>query len=121
MKKLITICLLTLFWACSDKALDLSGETTIKPSDYVKAFAPIKGNYLATDADFIKKADTIEIGLKALQQFMPDSAVQEMVKMKKKKPFIQWGSLKKKPKNIFYSLLKIKKRLSFLCTLPTKN
>ena len=41
MKKLLTICLLSLLWGCSNKALDLSGETTIKPGDYVKAGSPL--------------------------------------------------------------------------------
>ncbi len=110
MNKLMTICLLTLFWACSDKALDLSGETTIKPSDYVKAFAPIKGNYSATDADFIKKADTIEIGLKALQQFMPDSAVQEMVKNEEKEAIYPVGIIEKETEKYFLILVKSKKK-----------
>ena len=79
MKKLLTICLLSLLWGCSNKAVDLSGETTIKPSDYVKAFTPIKGNYTASDTNFVKKADTLKIGVKALLQFIPDSAVQQMV------------------------------------------
>ena len=61
MKKLLTICLLSLLWGCSNKAIDLSGETTIKPDDYVKAFTPIKGNYTASDTNFVKKADTIKI------------------------------------------------------------
>lgn len=55
MNKLLTICLLSLLWGCADKAIDLSGETTIKPSDYVKAFAPIKGNYKTSDTNFVKK------------------------------------------------------------------
>ena len=109
MNKLLTICLLSILWGCSNKALDLSGETTIKPSDYVKAFAPIKGNYTTTDTDFIKKADTIKIGIKALQQFMPDSALQQMVKNEKKETIYPVGIIEKETEKYFLILVKSKK------------
>mgnify|MGYP000565972023 FL=1 len=109
MKKLLTICLLSLLWGCSNKALDLSGETTIKPGDYVKAFAPIKGNYTAADTNFIKKADTIKIGVKALLQFMPDSAVQQMVKNEKKETIYPVGVIEKETGKYFLILVKSKK------------
>jgi len=80
MNKLLTICILSFLWSCSNKAIDLSGESTIKPSDFVKAFKSIKGNYTLSDTDFIKKADTLKIGVKALHQFLPDSTISQMVK-----------------------------------------
>jgi hypothetical protein len=95
MKKLLTICLLSLLWGCSNKAIDLSGETTIKPGDYIKAFAPIKGNYTTSDTNFVKKADTIKIGVKALLQFIPDSAVQQMVTNEKKETIYPVGLIEK--------------------------
>jgi len=109
MNKLIAVLILATLIGCSDKALDLSGETTIKPSDYVKAFTPIKGNYTISDTDFIKKADTIEIGLKALKQFMPDSAVQQIVKNEKKESIYPVGVIEKETEKYFLILVKDKK------------
>ena len=109
MNKLLAVLILATLIGCSDKALDLSGETTIKPGDYVKAFTPIKGNYTASDTDFIKKADTIEIGLKALQQFMPDSAVHQMVKNEKKETIYPVGVIEKETEKYFLILVKNKK------------
>jgi hypothetical protein len=109
MKKLLTICLLSLLWGCSNKALDLSGETTIKADDYVKAFAPIKGNYTAYDTNFVKKADTLKIGAKALLQFMPDSAVQQMVTNEKKETIYPVGVIEKETEKYFLILVKRKK------------
>ena len=109
MKKLLTICLLTLLWGCSNKDLDLSGETNIKPSDYVTAFTPINGNFSVSDTNFIKKADTIKIGVKALLQFMPDSAVQQMVKNEKKETIYPVGVIEKETEKYFLILVKGKK------------
>ncbi len=109
MKKLLNICLLSLLWGCSNKALDLSGETTIKADDYVKAFAPIKGNYTAYDTNFVKKADTLKIGVKALLQFIPDSAVQQMVTNEKKESIYPVGVIEKETEKYFLILVKSKK------------
>ena len=109
MKNLLTICLLTLLYGCSNKALDLSGETNIKPSDYVTAFTPINGNFTASDTNFIKKADTLKIGVKALLQFMPDSAVQQMVKNEKKETIYPVGVIEKETEKYFLILVKSKK------------
>ncbi len=109
MKKLLTICLLSLLWGCSNKAVDLSGETTIKADNNVKAFAPIKGNYTAYDTNFVKKADTLKIGVKALLQFIPDSAVQQMVTNEKKESIYPVGVIEKETEKYFLILVKSKK------------
>jgi hypothetical protein len=109
MNKLLAVLTLATLIGCSDKALDLSGETTIKPGDYVKAFTPITGNYTASDTDFIKKADTTKIGVKALLQFMPDSAVQQMVKNEKKETIYPVGMIEKETEKYFLILVKSKK------------
>ena len=109
MKKLLNICLLSLLWGCSNKAIDLSGETTIKADDYVKAFAPIKGNYNTSDTNFVKKADTLKIGVKALLQFIPDSAVQQMVTNEKKETIYPVGVIEKETEKYFLILVKGKK------------
>jgi hypothetical protein len=109
MKKLLTIYLLSLLWGCSNKAIDLSGETTIKADDYVKAFAPIKGNYNTSDTNFVKKADTLKIGVKALLQFIPDSAVQQMVTNEKKETIYPVGVIEKETEKYFLILVKGKK------------
>jgi hypothetical protein len=109
MKKLLTICLLHLLWSCANKNLDLSGETTIKPSDFVQAFKPIKGNYTLSDTDFIKKADTLKIGVKALHQFLPDSTISQMVKNEKKETIYPVGVIEKETEKYFLILVKSKK------------
>ena len=109
MKKLLIICLLSLLWGCSNKAIDLSGETTIKADDYVKAFTPIKGNYNTSDTNFVKKADTLKIGVKALLQFIPDSAVQQMVTNEKKETIYPVGVIEKETEKYFLILVKGKK------------
>ncbi len=121
MNKLIAVLILATLIGCSDKALDLSGETTIKPADYVKAFAPIKGNYTTSDTDFIKKADTIEIGLKALKQFMPDSAVQQIVKNEKKESIYPVGVIEKETEKYFLILVKNKKTAKLFVYVTDQN
>jgi len=121
MNKLLAVLILASLIGCSDKAIDLSGETTIKPSDYVKAFNPIKGNYTASDTDFIKKADTTKIGVKALLQFMPDSAVQQMVKNEKKETIYPVGMIEKETEKYFLILVKSKKTAKlFVCVTDQK-
>ena len=109
MKKLLTLCLLSLLCSCANKALDLSGESTIKPTDFVQAFKPIKGNYTLADTDFIKKADTLKIGIKALHQFLPDSTIAQMVKNEKKETIYPVGVIEKETEKYFLLLVKSKK------------
>ncbi len=109
MKKLLTICLLSLLCSCANKALDLSGESTIKPSDFVQVFKPIKGNYILSDTNFIKKADTLQIGIKALHQFLPDSTISQMVKNEKKETIYPVGMIEKESEKYFLLLVKSKK------------
>jgi hypothetical protein len=110
MQKLLVLFLFATMLGCSNKAVDLSGESTIKPSDYITAFKPIKGNYTFSDTDFIKKADTLKIGIKALQQFLPDSTIFQMVKNQKKESIYPAGLIEKETEKYFILLVKNNKK-----------
>ena len=61
--------------ACKEKKIDLSGNAPVKVNDFIAAFPIINLPYAAADTNITKIADTTRIGIKVLQQFIPDTVI----------------------------------------------
>lgn len=106
------IAVLCCVMACSEKKTDLSGNTPLKINDFNKVFKTVTLPITITDTNINKIKDTVEIGSKALAQFVPDSVVEKIISTKDKKATL-------------YPLLKIEKETEYYLMLnvhhPTKD
>lgn len=75
-------------WSCSEQKTDLTGNTPLKINDFNKIFKTAALPLSITDTNINKLGDTLEIGTKALAQFVPDSVVKAIVDSKDKKVVI---------------------------------
>ena len=98
---LLALCLVM---ACSEKKTDLSGNTPLKINDFNKVFKTVTLPINISDTNLTKVRDTIQIGAKALAQFVPDSVVEKIIPTKDQKA-------------ILYPLLKIEKETEYYLML----
>jgi hypothetical protein len=114
--------LLICLCSCGKKKIDLSGEIALKPKEFLSAFPLIQGNFQASDSNFIKLGDTSKIGLKAILQFVPDSAVNNFIGKDTKAVFYPVGQLLKEKETYLLVNIKLKhKWLMALLVLDTKT
>ena len=90
--------------ACSEKKTDLTGNTPLKINDFNKVFKTVELPISLSDTNLTTTRDTLEIGAKALAQFIPDSVVEKIISSKDKKA-------------ILYPLLKIEKETEYYLLL----
>jgi hypothetical protein len=64
---------------CAETKTDLSGNTPLKINDFNAAFKNIELPIRINDTNLTSYTDTLEIGRKALEQFLPDSVVDDIV------------------------------------------
>lgn len=95
MNKCLSILLLFLFMGCGEKKIDLSGNVTVKPGDFLAAFPTITSPYIIADTNVTKLADTISIGYKVLLQFFPDSTLGKIISNPKKISIHPIGKIEK--------------------------
>ncbi len=120
-KKLFFIFLITLF-ACGEKKLDLSGATPLKPKDFLSIFPVISGNYMAADSNFTKLADTTKIGLKAINQFIPDSITAKYIGKEKNPAFYPVGKIiKEKESYLLVNVVLKHKTEMIVLVIDTKS
>ena len=93
MRNLLLCFFLMVLVSCGQKKIDFSGETPIKTKDFIEAFKIIPGNFYVADSNFIKIADTITMGLKAITQFIPDTAIAKYIGKEKKLQFHPVGRI----------------------------
>jgi len=102
--------LLVLAASCSDKRPDLSGAVRVKPEDFLAAFKPIVLPMSASDTNLTRFADTTTIGYQALQQFFPDSALQQVIGKDTKQTIRPVGKIQKGKDAEIYLLLNFTNR-----------
>lgn len=79
MRYLSYILILLAFIGCAETKTDLSGNTPLKINDFNAAFKHIELPLRINDTNIVAYTDTLEIGRKALEQFLPDSVVEAIV------------------------------------------
>lgn len=104
MRNLYWLAVLCCVMACSEKKTDLSGNTPLKINDFNKVFKTVELPISLSDTNLTTTRDTLEIGAKALAQFVPDSVVEKIISSKDKKA-------------ILYPLLKIEKETEYYLLL----
>jgi hypothetical protein len=120
-KKLCYILLLLLF-ACGEKKLDLSGATPLKPKDFLSIFPVISGNYVAADSNFTKLSDTTRIGLKAINQFIPDSIIAKYIGKEKSASFYPVGKIIKEKESYLLVNIVMKHKIEMIVfVIDTKS
>ena len=88
MRKGTFIFCLVLLFSCGEKKTDLTGNTPLKINDFNKAFKLAALPVTITDTNLAKYTDTVQIGRKALVQFIPDSIVEQIIASKDKKAIL---------------------------------
>ena len=106
MRKGTFIFCLVLLFSCGEKKTDLTGNTPLKINDFNKAFKLATLPVTITDSNLTKYTDTIQIGRKALVQFIPDSIVEQIIADKDKKAVLH-PILKIEKEEEYYLLLNV--------------
>jgi len=75
MRYLRNLLILLALIGCAETKTDLSGNTPLKINDFNAAFKNIELPIRINDTNLVAFTDTIKIGRKALEQFLPDSVV----------------------------------------------
>ena len=84
MRRCYIIGLIFLMIACSEEKPDFTGNTPIKINDFNKIFKIAALPISISDTNLNRYTDTLTIGRKALEQFIPDSVVESIVSKKDK-------------------------------------
>lgn len=79
MRYLSNLLILLALIGCAETKTDLSGNTPLKINDFNAAFKNIELPIRINDTNLTTFTDTLEIGRKALEQFLPDSVVDAIV------------------------------------------
>ena len=79
MRYLSNLLILLALIGCAETKTDLSGNTPLKINDFNAAFKNIDLPIRINDTNLVAFTDTIQIGRKALEQFLPDSVVDAIV------------------------------------------
>ena len=79
MRHLSYLLILLAFIGCAETKTDLSGNTPLKINDFNKAFKNVELPLRINDTNLATLTDTLEIGKKALKQFLPDTVVDAIV------------------------------------------
>ena len=106
MRKGSFIFCLVLLFSCGEKKTDLTGNTPLKINDFNRAFKLATLPVTITDTNLAKLTDTIQIGRKALVQFIPDSIVEQIIATKDKKAILH-PILKIEKEEEYYLLLNV--------------
>jgi hypothetical protein len=108
---------------CAETKTDLSGNTPLKINDFNAAFKNIDLPIRINDTNLVAFTDTVEIGRKALAQFLPDSVVDAIApKVLKNASIFTVGKIEKETE--YYLLLNnkdAKKQTVSVITFSKKN
>jgi len=123
MRYLSNLLILLALIGCAETKTDLSGDTPLKINDFNAAFKNIELPIRINDTNLTTFTDTLEIGRKALEQFLPDSVVNAIVpKQVKNATLFPVGKIEKETE--YYLLLNNKdarKQTVFVITFSKKN
>ena len=123
MRYLSNLLILLALIGCAETKTDLSGDTPLKINDFNAAFKNIELPIRINDTNLASFTDTLEIGRKALEQFLPDSVVDVIApKLLKNASIFTIGKIEKETE--YYLLLNNKaarKQTVFVITFSKKN
>jgi hypothetical protein len=123
MRYLSNLLILLALIGCSETKTDLSGNTPLKINDFNAAFKNVELPIRINDTNLTSYTDTLEIGRKALEQFLPDSVVNAIVpKQAKNASLYTVGKIEKETE--YYLLLNNKddkKQTVSVLTFSKKN
>lgn len=98
--------------ACSEEKPDFTGNTPIKINDFNKIFKIAALPISISDTNLNRYTDTLTIGRKALEQFIPDSVVESIVSKKDKNAVIH-PILKIEKEQEYYLLFRVQHATKF--------
>ena len=123
MRYLSNLLILLALIGCAETKTDLSGNTPLKINDFNAAFKNIDLPIRINDTNLVAFTDTVEIGRKALAQFLPDSVVDAIApKVLKNASIFTVGKIEKETE--YYLLLNnkdTKKQTVSVITFSKKN
>ncbi len=120
-KKLFYVFLIAIF-ACGEKKLDLTGASPLKAKDFLSIFPVISGNYLIADSNFTNVSDSNKIGLKAINQFIPDTVTVKYIGKEKSPHFYPVGRIIKEKETYLLVNIVLKHKVEMVVfVLDTKS
>lgn len=109
--------------ACGEKQTDLTGNTPLKINDFNKIFKLATLPVTLSDSTLSSYIDTLEIGRKALAQFLPDSALESIISATDKKSLIHpiFKIVKEEEYYILLFIKNVQKQSIAVVTFSKKN
>jgi hypothetical protein len=122
MRQWITLLVVVTILSCKDKKVNLSGDTPVKPIEFVKAFPILPLPFTVADTNLSKIGDSTIISAAVLQQFVPDSAISILVNTDRKYIVHPVGRIEKNTENyLLATLVQNKKTLVVAFVFNKKN
>jgi hypothetical protein len=122
MKQWITFLLVIIILSCKDEKVNLSGDTLIKPIDFMEAFPVLTLPFTVADSNLAKIGDSTIISAAVLQQFVPDSTIKILVNTNKKYVVHPVGRIEKTDENyLLATIIQNKKKLVIALVFDKKN
>lgn len=97
--------------ACKEKKIDLSGNAPVKVNDFIAAFPIINLPYTVADTNITKIADTTTIGVKVLQQFIPDTVISKYLNVTAKTAIHPVGRIEKETETYLLATTNTNKKI----------
>lgn len=97
--------------ACKEKKIDLSGNAPVKVNDFIAAFPIINLPYTVADTNITKIADTTTIGVKVLQQFIPDTVISKHLNVTAKTAIHPAGRIEKETETYLLATTNTNKKI----------
>lgn len=118
---IVSICVVAII-ACKGKQTDLSSDAPIKPNEFVKAFDVLDNGFFVNDSNIISLADTVNINIKLLQRFVPDTLIKRLTFGDNQTTFHPIGRIDKTEERYLVLLsLKNKKPTATVLVMNKKN
>lgn len=113
---------LLMITACKEKKVDLSGDAPVKVNDFIAAFPVINLPYSAADTNIAKIADSTKIGIKVLQQFIPDTVITKYLNISAKTIIHPVGRIEKETETYLLATTTTNKKIELTTfVLDKKN
>lgn len=120
--KLLFLLLAVLMIACGEKHPSLSGDAPVDAKDFVAAFPDIKFPFKTADTNFVKLADTTNIGYKVFTEFVPDSVIETMYGKNAKKITVRpLGKIQKEKEVYLLVITSLNKKATLSAFLFNKD
>ena len=106
---------------CKEKKVDLSGNSPIEIKDFMAAFPALPLPFVASDTNINRLSDSLIIGIKVLQQFIPDTVTAKIIGTEQKVIIQPVGKLEKENETYLLATFTQNKKVQLVTFVLNKS